>query len=125
MPAMPAAGPDIDALYRDAVRLAEDARSWFDGPGRPWRAALPPAARAAVATQSLAITARLMAVIAWSLDPAHTDPAAAPPPWPHTGFAGIAGLPAPSPPLQLAEATRRLSDRVAALAAPQKIPSDP
>lgn len=119
MPAMPAAGPDIDALYRDAIRLAEATRGWIDGPGRPWRAALPPAARAAVATQSLAITARLMAIIAWSIDPAHTDPdpdPAAAPRWPHTGFACIAGLPEASPPLQFAEATRRLSDRVAALA---------
>jgi hypothetical protein len=61
----------IETLYRDVVALGDRARSWFDGPGLGWRAQLPVADRAAVATESLAITARLMAVMAWVLDPAH------------------------------------------------------
>lgn len=67
----------IEALYRDAIDLADGARRWFDGPGLAWRAGLPPAAQAAVATESLAITARLMAIMAWLLDPAHSGPDAA------------------------------------------------
>jgi regulator of CtrA degradation len=61
----------IETLYSDVVTLGDKARGWFDGPGVAWRAALPVADRAAVATESLAITARLMAVMAWVLDPAH------------------------------------------------------
>jgi hypothetical protein len=61
----------IETLYSDVVTLGDKARGWFDGPGVAWRAALPVAERAAVATESLAITARLMAVMAWVLDPAH------------------------------------------------------
>ena len=52
------------------MTLGDKARGWFDGPGRAWRAALPVAERTAVATESLAMTARLMAVMAWVLDPA-------------------------------------------------------
>lgn len=62
----------IDTLYREAVDLADQARGWFDGPGVAWRARLPVAAQAAVATESLAITARLMAAMAWLLAPEHT-----------------------------------------------------
>lgn len=61
----------IDTLYRDVVALGDKARGWFDGPGLAWRAELPVAERTAVATESLATTARLMAVMAWVLDPAH------------------------------------------------------
>jgi regulator of CtrA degradation len=61
----------IETLYRDVVTLGDKARGWFDGPGVAWRGALPVAERTAVATESLAITARLMAVMAWVLDPAH------------------------------------------------------
>jgi hypothetical protein len=72
-PTMPNRQPTaLDALYREAIALADQARGWFDGPGIAWRAALPVAARTAVAVESLAITARLMAVIAWLLDPAHS-----------------------------------------------------
>ncbi len=48
-----------------AVVLADQARLWFEGPGREWRAGLSPAAQVAVATESLATTARLMALVAW------------------------------------------------------------
>ncbi|GGI88738.1 hypothetical protein GCM10007973_26380 [Polymorphobacter multimanifer] len=63
----------LDALYREAVMLADSARGWFDGPGKPWAAAQPVAARARIATESLAITARLMRVIAWALHPGHAS----------------------------------------------------
>jgi len=59
---------EMDALYGDAVSLGDRARGWFDGPGRTWRAQLSRGEQAAVATESLAITARLMAVMAWLLD---------------------------------------------------------
>jgi hypothetical protein len=62
---------EVETLYRDVVALGDQARGWFDGPGLGWRAQLTVADRAAVATESLAITARLMAVMAWVLDPAH------------------------------------------------------
>jgi len=58
-----------DRLYAQAVALADQARLWFDGPGRGWRGTLNGAEQAAVATESLAITARLMALIAWALHP--------------------------------------------------------
>ena len=59
----------VEALYRDAVALADAARTWFDGPGARWRATLAIADQALVATESLATTARLLAIIAWALDP--------------------------------------------------------
>lgn len=58
-----------DALYRDTVRVADQARGWFDGPGVAWRARLPAAAQALVAVESLATTTRLLAVMSWLLDP--------------------------------------------------------
>lgn len=68
---MPADPPGFDSLYREAVQLADRARGWFDGPGQRWRAGLSPDDQAWVATESLAITARLIAVMAWLLDPAN------------------------------------------------------
>lgn len=59
----------MDSLYHDVVALGDRARGWFDGPGLAWRQQLPLDQQAAVATESLAITARLMAVMAWLLDP--------------------------------------------------------
>jgi hypothetical protein len=50
--------------HQQALRLAHQARLWFAGPGLRWRATLPPAAQLAVATESLAVTARLIALIA-------------------------------------------------------------
>jgi regulator of CtrA degradation len=60
----------MESLYRDVVALGDRARAWFDGPGLAWRKQLPLDQQAAVATESLAITARLLAVMAWLLDPA-------------------------------------------------------
>jgi regulator of CtrA degradation len=59
----------MESLYRDVIALGDRARGWFDGPGLAWRRQLPLDQQAAVATESLAITARLMAVMAWLLDP--------------------------------------------------------
>lgn len=61
----------IEALYDEAMRLGDQARGWFDGAGMAWRNALPVDAQARVAVESLAITARLMAVMSWLLDPIH------------------------------------------------------
>ena len=108
----------LETLYREAVDLADRARAWFDGPGVAWRAALPVDAQARAATESLAITARLMAVMSWLLDPAQSadtplrtfavraepvQPLASP----------LAGTPGEA----LAEGSRRLVEKVAALAA--------
>lgn len=61
----------LEILYREAVGLGERARRWFDGAGLAWRAELPVEAQAAVAVESLDTTARLLAVMAWLLDPGH------------------------------------------------------
>jgi hypothetical protein len=68
----------MDALYHDVVALGDQARGWFDGPGLEWRQHLPLPEQTAVATESLATTARLMAVMAWLLDPAQADGVNAP-----------------------------------------------
>jgi regulator of CtrA degradation len=109
---------EIDLLYREAVVLADRARGWFDGPGIGWRAGLPAAAQAAVATESLATTARLMAAIAWLLDPAHSRPDADQPAY---AFASdTRRLPPPvlagTPAMALVTESRRLVGRVLALA---------
>lgn len=63
--------PQLDRLYRDVLTAGEAARGWFDGPGVAWRASLAPAAALAVGTESLGITATLLAVMNWLLQPAH------------------------------------------------------
>jgi len=110
----------IDMLYREAVELADRARAWFDGPGVAWRAALPASGQAAVAIESLGTTARLMAVMAWLLDPAHLVAKSAN----CSGVAIVAvdkDLPSGSPLIGtpgglIAAAARRLATNVAALA---------
>ncbi len=113
---MDTAADDLDRLYHDAVELADRARGWFDGPGRAWRAGLPVAMQAAVATESLATTARLMAAMAWLLDPAHTINA----PKPFVADAGAApagdGPLAGTPGGEIALASQQLVARLAALA---------
>ena len=111
--------PALEALYREAVDLADRARGWFDGPGIAWRAALPIDAQAHAATESLAITARLMAAMSWLLDPSH---AIGHPPRP---FAATPDrhpdTPTPladTPGDDLARASRQLVEKIAALAAP-------
>ncbi len=60
----------VDALYAEVVALADQARSWFDGAGVAWRQQLPIDDQAAVAVETLATTTRLLAMVAWVLDPA-------------------------------------------------------
>ena len=63
----PVAADRIATLYRDAMRLAEAARGYFDRDGSAARQALAPEARTAVATESIRVTARLLTVISWLL----------------------------------------------------------
>ena len=57
----------IDALYDEAMQLAENARAYFDEGGRAERDALDPACRVRFSCESLKVTTRLMHVIAWFL----------------------------------------------------------
>lgn len=57
----------IETLYVEAMVLADEARSYFDGPAETDREALDPAARVGFACESLRVTTRLMHVIAWLL----------------------------------------------------------
>jgi regulator of CtrA degradation len=57
----------IDALYVDAMLLADEARAYFDEGGRAEREALDPMARVGFSCESLKVTTRLMHVIAWLL----------------------------------------------------------
>ncbi len=57
----------IDALYVEAMVLADEARSYFDESGRGERDALDPFVRVTFSCESLKITTRLMHVIAWLL----------------------------------------------------------
>lgn len=57
----------IDALYVEAMVLADEARAYFDDGGRIEREALGPMARVAFSCESLKVTTRLMHVIAWLL----------------------------------------------------------
>ncbi len=56
-----------DALYVEAMLLADEARSYFDDGSRVEREALPPMARVAFSCESLKVTTRLMHAIAWLL----------------------------------------------------------
>lgn len=112
----------IDALYREAVDLADHARRWFDGPGVAWRKALPVDAQAAVAIESLGTTARLMAVMAWLLDPAQSASAGAAKPGglvaADEGELSSESPLAGTPGGEIAAATRRLVAKVAAMVPP-------
>jgi regulator of CtrA degradation len=57
----------VDALYVEAMLLADEARSYFDADGRAERDTLPPALRVGFSCESLRVTTRLMYVIAWLL----------------------------------------------------------
>lgn len=57
----------IDALYVEAMVLADDARAYFDQFSRDERDALGPMLRVAFSCESLKVTTRLMHVIAWLL----------------------------------------------------------
>lgn len=109
----------MDALYRDVVVLGDKARTWFDGPGLSWRGQLPIAEQAAVATESLATTARLMAVMAWLLDPAQaggTAPTLRPLVIDAAADQPLPGVLAPVPGGEIALASRQLVARAESLA---------
>lgn len=108
---------DIEQLYRRVVDLGDRARGWFDGPGAKWRAGLPAEAQAVVAVETLGTTARLLAMMAWLLDPAQGQeqrpafvladdtrdlPAASP-------LAGVAGGQIAAEAVQLLDAVRALA----------------
>ncbi|HUP67101.1 MAG TPA: DUF1465 family protein [Sphingomicrobium sp.] len=57
----------IDALYTEAMLLADEARSYFDDIGRDERAMLEPFARVGFACESLKVTTRIMHIVAWLL----------------------------------------------------------
>ncbi|MBC7521456.1 MAG: DUF1465 family protein [Sandarakinorhabdus sp.] len=109
----------LETLYRQAVDLGDQARSWFDGPGMAWRAGLPGDGQAAVAIESLATTGRLLGVMAWLLDPAQLAGDRCPPlPISEDGPDLPAGSPlAGKPGGAIAVAVRRLVRDAAALAA--------
>lgn len=109
----------LEALYDQAVALAAQARGWFDGPGVEWRAGLPIDAQPLVAIESLAITARLMSVMSWLLDPGHAGDG------PARAFVAIAeaDLPASSPLAgttgeAIAQQSRQLVEKAVALGSP-------
>ena len=57
----------VDALYVEAMVLADEARSYFDGPGDQDRESLDVLTRVSFSCESLRVTTRLMHVIAWLL----------------------------------------------------------
>ena len=57
----------IDALYTEAMLLADEARAYFDEAGREERNALEPFARVGFACASLKVTTRIMHIVAWLL----------------------------------------------------------
>ncbi|PAX09789.1 DUF1465 family protein [Sphingomonas lenta] len=56
-----------DALYSEAMLLADEARGYFDEVGRRETAALDPLARVLFSCESLKVTTRIMHVVAWLL----------------------------------------------------------
>jgi regulator of CtrA degradation len=60
-------GKLINALYTEAMVLADEARSYFDRQGREERDGLDPLLRVGFSCESLKVTTRLMHVIAWLL----------------------------------------------------------
>jgi regulator of CtrA degradation len=57
----------VDALYTEAMVLADETRSYFDDAGQDERDALPPRLRVEFACEALKGTTRLMQVIGWLL----------------------------------------------------------
>jgi regulator of CtrA degradation len=57
----------IDALYTEAMLLADEARAYFDDEGRDDRQTLEPFARVGFACESLKVTTRIMHIVAWLL----------------------------------------------------------
>lgn len=57
----------VDALYTEAMLLADEARAYFDEHGKDDREQLEPMLRVGFSCESLKVTTRLMHVIAWLL----------------------------------------------------------
>ena len=57
----------VDALYTEAMVLADEARAYFDDVGRGDRLTLEPFARVGFACESLKVTTRIMHIVAWLL----------------------------------------------------------
>ena len=57
----------VDALYVEAMVMADEARAYFEDHGVEARDHLPPSHRVGYAVESLKVTTRLMHVIAWLL----------------------------------------------------------
>lgn len=57
----------VDALYVDAMVLADEAKAYFEQDVRADRDALSPATRVLLSCESLRVTTRLMHVLAWLL----------------------------------------------------------
>ena len=57
----------VDTLYSEALLLADEARSYFDGAGRDEQKSLDPFARVGFACESLKVTTRIMHIVAWLL----------------------------------------------------------
>ena len=57
----------VDALYTEAMVLADEARAYFDDLGKEERLTLEPFARVGFACESLKVTTRIMHIVAWLL----------------------------------------------------------
>ncbi len=57
----------INALYTEAMLLADEARAYFDEAARSERLTLDPFARVGFACESLKVTTRIMHIVAWLL----------------------------------------------------------
>ena len=57
----------VDALYTEAMLLADETRSYFDDAGREERDALAPGLRVEFACEALKGTTRLMQIVGWLL----------------------------------------------------------
>ena len=57
----------VDALYVEAMLLADEARAYFDDVGKGERLLLDPFVRVGFACESLKVTTRIMHIVAWLL----------------------------------------------------------
>ncbi len=57
----------VEALYTEAMVLADEARAYFDDEGREERLTLEPFVRVGFACESLKVTTRIMHIVAWLL----------------------------------------------------------
>jgi regulator of CtrA degradation len=57
----------IDALYTEALLLADEAHAYFESAGAAERDALPPVARITYACEAMRITMRLTHIVTWLL----------------------------------------------------------